>query len=101
MKKHRLFSLILSALILTSCGGAAADPAVTSDTPDTTTEPIETDPEYIYPDKDYGGHEFGQYPVRHKRAYVGRDTDRPSESELSEPLRGVVGQRRHRGGDDK
>ena len=58
MKKHRLFSLILSALILTSCGGAASDPTVTSDTPDTTTEPIETDPEYIYPDKDYGGHEF-------------------------------------------
>lgn len=40
MKKHRLFSLILSALILTSCGGAASDPTVTSDTPDTTTEPI-------------------------------------------------------------
>ena len=58
MKKHRLFSLILSALILTSCGGAASDPTVTSDTPETTTEPIETDPEYIYPDKDYGGHEF-------------------------------------------
>ena len=37
MKKHRLFSLILSALILTSCGGAAADPTVTSDTPETTT----------------------------------------------------------------
>ena len=58
MKKHRLFSLILSALILASCGSAAFDPTVTSDTPDTTTEPIETDPEYIYPDKDYGGHEF-------------------------------------------
>ena len=58
MKKHCLFSLILSALILVSCGSAASDPTVTSDTPDTTTEAAETEPEYIYPDKDYGGHEF-------------------------------------------
>ena len=58
MKKHRLFSLILSALVLASCGSATADPNVTAETPETTTEAPETEPEYIYPDKDYEGHEF-------------------------------------------
>ena len=59
MKKHRLFSLFLSALILVSCGGAAGNPSVTTGDSETTTEPIETtSPEYIYPDKDFEGHEF-------------------------------------------
>ena len=57
MKKYALSALILSAAILVSCGSNAVDTKVTT-SPEATNEPVTTTPEYVYPEKDYEGHEF-------------------------------------------
>lgn len=60
MKKSRFISAISSILlcaIAVSCGQTGVNPVSETTLPDTTTAP-ETDPEYIYPDKTFDGHEF-------------------------------------------
>lgn len=58
MKKQKLVSLFLLSALLASCGQSAGDAIQSSSAGTDTTEPPETEPEYVYPDEDYGGYEF-------------------------------------------
>lgn len=56
MKARQFISLLLAALLLTSCGGESGE--VTESQPIDTTEPEVTTAEAVLPDADFGGYEF-------------------------------------------
>ena len=58
MKKPQIISMFLLTALLVSCGQTAGEDPVTTVSDSTVTEPVETEPEYIYPDEDFEGHEF-------------------------------------------
>ena len=58
MKKPQIISMFLLTALLVSCGQTAGEDPVTTASDSTVTEPVETEPEYIYPDEDFEGHEF-------------------------------------------